>query len=181
MKDNSSLILELWERVQRLENEIELLKRSIQPKGEVKLDLKSTPRDNATQGKRDTTKYEFEGKIYGKSRLVLAIVKAYVKRYPATTRTDLKRFFYTKLQGSFGVVENKEIAEKYSDYEKRFFTKQEDIIALSDGVVFVCTQWGIGNINKFIDYVNKYGFSVTTKNFNPDFFDQLLNGDHRRI
>ena len=105
--------------------------------------------------------YQFNGYKYGKGRLVLAVVKVYVENNPGVTFEKLSELFPKKLQGSIGVFnELKETKAKYSDKShKRHFLKQDDIINLADCEVVVCTEWGIANIDNFIEQANEVGYS----------------------
>jgi hypothetical protein len=114
-----------------------------------------------TYFKEDTTrnsdKYKFNGSIYAKNRLVLAVVKKYVEDNPNATFSILKNKFPDKLQGSnWGVFTSLADAEnviKTTNY-KRHFIRPEEIITLVDGSkIAVCTNWGSGkngNIERFI-------------------------------
>lgn len=110
---------------------------------------------------RDKTKYMFEGKIYPKNRLVLAIIKKYVKDNNPTYET-LNNVFDKSLQGSLKVVELYDNAIKISDAPKRYFMKEEDILNLQGQKVVVCTQWGIFNITKFIKLAQSLNFYIDT-------------------
>ena len=44
-------------------------------------------------GEKDKTQYTFKDHIYGKGRLVLAVISDYVQSHPTTTRDELKRIF----------------------------------------------------------------------------------------
>lgn len=107
----------------------------------------------------DYSQYCFEGKIYGKGRLVLAVVKAYVRDNPYITYTELENVFYKKLQGSHGVISIPNSARnRVQDPEKRYYT--DDPIYLKDMPIWVCSQWGIGNINNFIDKAKFLGYKI---------------------
>ena len=102
----------------------------------------------------------FEGNVYLKNRLVLAVVQKYVQENPDVTRTNLKQVFSKTLQGSLGVVEDVEIASQRRDYEVRFFTKENEIIRLTDGDMYVCNQWGILNIPNFLKAAENIGYII---------------------
>ena len=107
----------------------------------------------------DNTRYCFEGHTYVKCRLVLAVVKAYVRDNPSITYSELKNIFYKRLQGSTGVIATpSEARVKVQDPEKRYFTNS--IIYLKDTPIYVCTQWGIGNIGNFIDKAISLGYKI---------------------
>ena len=169
--DYANIILEMLDRIKKLEQEVSTLKQaqksnalpqlenSLQfPEGQTYAQIASySPQPT---GKRDTTRYMFDGNVYLKNRLVLAVVKAYVARNTSITRQQLKQVFDKTLQGSIGVVENADIAACRSDYEVRFFTKSEDVLHLVDGDMYVCTQWGILNIPNFIKRAEQLGFEI---------------------
>ena len=74
--------------------------------------------------------------------------------------SKIKTIFNKSLQGSIGVIEERFIAEQRPDYKIRFFAKDEEIIHLTDGDIFVCSQWGILNIPQFIARANQLGFDI---------------------
>ena len=107
----------------------------------------------------DYTQYLFEGNRYGKAKLVLAVVKAYVRDNPSINFSVLSSIFYDRLQGSAGVVKKPEEAKKIrADYECRYFI--DSPLYLQDEIVLVCNQWGIGNIGNFIKRANELGYKI---------------------
>lgn len=107
---------------------------------------------------RDKTRYMFDGKVLSKNRLVLVVVKQYVKDN-APDYSQLQHTFDKSLQGSLGVVEKIENAKAIKDSAKRYF--MDDSFVLKDGTeVVVCTQWGIFNIVKFIKQANLLGYKI---------------------
>ena len=170
--DYANIILEMLDRIKKLEQDVAELKH-LQKSGEVisvdgdekYINTSAQPQyvsySVPTTSKRDTTRYLFEGNVYLKNRLVLAVVKAYVAKNPSITRQQLKQVFDKTLQGSIGVVENAELAVTIrSDYQVRFFTRPDEVIHLSDGDMFVCTQWGILNIPNLIKRAEQLGFVI---------------------
>jgi hypothetical protein len=111
----------------------------------------------------DRTKYKFNNDIFGKSRLVLAVLKKHCKDNPELTFHDLEKQFPQEIQGSFyGVFTSQDEAKRIIENTKhqRHFIKPEEIITLKDDSrIVICTQWGIGNINRFIKRARelKYG------------------------
>lgn len=103
-------------------------------------------------GTKDARKYLFEGKTLGKGRLVLAVVKRYVEMHPATTFAQLEKVFPKTLQGSSGVIATADQANHiYTESgRRRHFLNQGDIVELLDGPAAVSSQWGIGNIDRFL-------------------------------
>jgi len=111
---------------------------------------------------RDATKYGFNNQTFGKSRLVLAVVQDYVNRNPETSFEELQTVFPKHLQGSMGVFD--EISDAQEIYErtghKRHYINPNETIRLSDVEIAVCTQWGAGNIDKFIDEAESIGYEI---------------------
>lgn len=102
----------------------------------------------------------FNGNVYLKNKLVLAVVKDYVANNRSITCNELKTVFDKSLQGSIGVVENENVAELRRDYQVRFFIKDNDILHLVDGNMLVCSQWGILNISNFIKRAEQLGYKI---------------------
>lgn len=124
-------------------------------------DIISISPDEVTNSGRgmDYSKYCFKGGVYGKGKLVLAVVKAYVKDNPSISVSVLKSVFCDRLQGSTGVVATPvEARSKRNDPEKRYYTNEP--IYLSDGPIWVCSQWGIENIGNFIDRATSLGYKI---------------------
>jgi hypothetical protein len=140
-------ILNLKKRIEELENIV--LKNNV--------NLSTQPELT----NRDKTKYMFEGKVYPKNRLVLAIIKKYVEQHNPNYE-ELNNVFDKSLQGSLKVVELYESANKISDAQKRYFMKDADILNLQNEKVVVCTQWGIFNIARFIKQAQALNFNIET-------------------
>lgn len=168
MSNNDGLILELFQRIQKLEKEVFEIKREIDGKRRIE-DTEDIfnpddrffltfPREQ--DRKRDTTRYIYKGNVYPKNRLVLAIVSDYAENKKDITCYELKNIFPKSLQGSIGVVEYADIAIKRYDYKVRFFADDNEVIHLSDGDMFVCSQWGILNIGNFIARAEELGFEI---------------------
>ena len=113
---------------------------------------------------KDFSKYLFDGQTFGKSRLVLAVVKRYVLERRPTTFAELEKAFPGELQGSLGVVKLIDsVSDKYKGIGgiKRYFVNDDEIIKLESGEkAIVCTQWGT-NMDRFIDHaVRELGYEI---------------------
>lgn len=106
---------------------------------------------------RDFSTFTFRDKVYNKSRLVNKVIKTYVELHPEITYAELERVFPQSLQGSMGVFDTSEAAQEIYDRtgHKRHYIKPEEFIELSDSTIATSNQWGIGNIEPFINYVNQ--------------------------
>jgi Endonuclease NucS len=129
---------------------------------QVKLRVQVEQRREARQ--KDLTKYNFNGEVYGKSRLVLAVVKAYLQDKPKTTFEGLKAAFPDSNQGSWGVIALQERGQEVfnrSGYY-RYFIDDSDVLRTADQkAIVVCNEWGVGNIGKFIERARELGFQIT--------------------
>jgi hypothetical protein len=104
------------------------------------------------QRNMDKTKYRFNGSIYGKSRLVHAIVKKYISSNSEITISELDNIFPKELQGNFGVFTTLDKAINiYSRYKyKRHFINDDEVINVNGIDIAICSQWGIDNIKNII-------------------------------
>lgn len=145
-----------------IEEEIKILKQRIKVLEDF-LDVNAKTYNENKQdnnSNRDKTKYMFNGKVLAKNRLVLNVIKEYVKQNNPTL-SDLQQVFDKTLQGSRMVVERLDAVKKITDYKKRYFTNESDILTLANGEkACVCTQWGIFNIKKFILVAKNLGFVI---------------------
>ena len=120
---------------------------------------------SAVKGKKDYSKYTFKGTQYGKGRLVQAVVKDYAQTNPGISFEDLLLVFPHELaRHKFGGFDRTEVAEKYfidsgSKY-KRFYMNEGDIITLSDATIVVCSQFGKGNMDPFLDVCKKLDIKI---------------------
>jgi hypothetical protein len=126
-------------------------------------DFKKAKSGIKTNVVKDFSKYIFEGNTYGKSRLVLAVVKKYVEDHQPTTFDELESVFPSHIQGSLGVVRRiEDVSDKYKGIGgvKRYFV--DDVIYLASGEqVIVCTQFGATNTEKFVEHVtNELGYAI---------------------
>lgn len=145
------IILELMDRVSRLESEIDLLKQNLSQTENVSEFHNLQLVSGTPLATKDTTKYIMDGKRYGKNRLVLAVVHKYVSLHPNLSATQLMTIFDRSLQGSLGVVRTLEdVKNNYADYERRFFCQPTEIVCTTTEKCVVCTQWGKFNIGNFI-------------------------------
>lgn len=57
-------------------------------------------------------------------------------------------------------MEYEYIAKQRKDYQVRFFEKEDEILRLIDGNMFVCSQWGVLNISNFIKRAEQLGYEI---------------------
>ncbi len=168
--DNATIILEMLTRIQKLEKQVGELQAALE--NQQKHNAPNEVKENASamsikagvcvEGeikRRDTTKYLYNGVVYSKNRLVLAIVKDYAEKNQVSFK-ELSEVFHSSLQGSIGVFERVEIAQNRQDYQIRFFTDENEIITLTDGQAYVCNQWDINKIARFLTQARKLGYFI---------------------
>ncbi len=167
--DNASVILEMLTRIQKLEQQVFELRAAFECLHKQDTSNASRQKESIeplmvsySEGevrRRDTTKYLFNGVVYPKNRLVLAVVQDYVKKNVISFR-ELSEIFHPSLQGSLGVVEKTEIAKTRQDYQVRFFTEETEKLMLTDTCAYVCNQWGILNIPRFLSRAKELGYNI---------------------
>ena len=162
------VILELLDRVSALEETVarlksnaEVVENASEETYKVDLGYENIDDFSASMNGRDTTKYIFEGKKYGKNRLVLAVIKKYVSMNHGISAETLMAVFDKSIQGSLGVVRlAKDAKSAYGDYARRFFFQPHEIIHTTTEDCVVCTQWGKFNIGNFIARAEQVGMHI---------------------
>lgn len=130
---------------------------------QVKVREQLEERRAAAKTSRDTTKYLFMGNVYNKRKLVLAVITRHIKEHPKLTFESLRQDFPDQLHSHFSVVVLQEKAQEIftNTGHKRYFIAENEILDTSDGKkIAVCTQWGIGNINNFIEQARNLGYQI---------------------
>lgn len=108
------------------------------------------------------------------------VVKQYINNHPEVTYSELKKIFPDNLQGSMGVLKNKQDYEEYSlrtsTGNRRFFPP----ISINNDEIYVSTEWGgnssngqKGNKEIFFKYVRDVlNYRIEEKNDQPQTLDQ---------
>ena len=108
----------------------------------------------------ERAKFGFNGQVYGKNRLVLAVIKNFVETNPQITFSQLDKEFPRELQqvkthGTFK-LESDARHKKYSD---RYFLNPDDLIKLEDSTIAISTQWGY-NFDGFLAFCRKKNIQI---------------------
>ena len=113
---------------------------------------------------KDYTKYVLNHVVgpLGKGRLVHEVIKDYIAKNPGITFDDLQRVFPDSLRTqTTKKVKNHVVAlEEDVDAEDRYARYFKEALPCADGNVVVSSQWGIGNINNFIERAKELGYSI---------------------
>lgn len=110
----------------------------------------------------DRTQYIFNGNKYGKGRLVLAVLKYHLANKTNYTYHQLEKDFPKELQGALGVFAKfdnaNEIFERTN--RKRHFIAVDEIIEVENIKIAVTSQWGVGNIEKFLKKCKEFRYVI---------------------
>lgn len=122
------------------------------------------PPETTKKREYDYTEYSIEGgQFLGKNKFVYAAVSMYVKQHPNVSFSDLERVFPPELQGSFGVIRTMDYIKEKNYNGRRYFKEPEYVLHSGDNIPFaVSTEWGKGNIDKFVNAVKQLGYHVET-------------------
>ena len=126
--------------------------------------IQALPGDDTKKRTYDHTGYSLDGgELLGKNKFVYAVVSTYVKQHPEATFAEIERTFPPELQGSFGVVQTMDFIKERNFKGRRYFKEPEFVLRSGDGISFaVSTEWGKGNIDKFLTAVRQLGYRVDT-------------------
>lgn len=125
-----------------------------------KVKLPKAPKPTKEKGDRDRTKYKFNGELYGKGPLVLAVIRKYVGDNPKTNYDILKKAFPDELLKGYGVFQSYEKAMDVSKVKKRFFLNDDQLVRLRDKNIAICSQFGRDNFPPFLTHSKKMGFKI---------------------
>lgn len=162
MNQNDEFLLSKINELERKVFELEKRVKALEGEKNI-LDIVSPDETGLEEGLQNTRteRYIFDGNVYKKSRLVLAVIKKYVDQHPGITVDELNNAFPSRVfKSSYScVMDVNLIPQKQIKPVKRYFV--DETIQLNDGTnVAVCTQWGY-NTKYFIEYVTKkYGFVI---------------------
>lgn len=134
----------------------------VTPAKEVKkIKVKREKKAKTENSTKDFSKYQFNGNVYTKGRLVHAIIAAYVQEHKPTF-AELKAAFpdekirpYGRL---FDTIDNTQIESKL----KRFFNKEADIIKVKGGKIAVTNQVDGSLVDRLLAYTSSFGYSIET-------------------
>jgi len=112
---------------------------------------------------KDYSQYRLDGKfVGGKGKLVLAVVKEYVRKHPNITLEEINNVFKGLIGKKVGFVDTYDNAKTKFEHQKkkvRHFLN-ESIILSNDQEIVVSTEWDRRNIKKFITKATNLGFTI---------------------
>jgi len=110
---------------------------------------------------RNRQGYNFNGEVYGKGPLVLAVIRHHVENNPTIDYKNLNDLFPDDLLKSYGIFKRLDVAQEASKKRKRYFLKTDQLITISDCLVAVCNQFTSANIGAFIEKAMSVGYVIT--------------------
>jgi len=126
---------------------------------QVKVRQKSDEIREARQSSKDLTKYIYNGEIYNKRKLVLAVILDWVEQNQPIDMSTLKKSF--PMNRLFETYQQaKEVAKRD---RKRHFIEEDEIISLSNDSLFaISNQWSKTRVDKFISIARELGIDIAT-------------------
>ena len=126
---------------------------------------KRAPRENGEKSAKDFSKYQFEGNLLSKGRLVLAVINKFVADNNPTL-VELNAAFPSATIRPYGknLFVALEEAEKINTDSKRsrFFTKKEDVIKIKGGVkIAVSNQIDGELVKRLLTVTPNHGYAIT--------------------
>jgi hypothetical protein len=130
---------------------------------QIRIREQSNERRAVALSNRDQTRYEFQGVLYNKRKLVLAIVQQYLILNSHTTLQELKEIFPESLHSNHSFIELKDKAQQIFDNtgHKRHFLNENEILQTIDGFqIAICNQWGIHNMDGILKVALALGYQI---------------------
>ena len=121
----------------------------------------------STAPQRDYTRYTLKTKLgktlsnFGKSRLILEIIRAYIEDTNCTLK-DLMKQFPKELanrgkNSKMPIVREKTLTPEDALYVRYF----KEPLYCENKAIYICNQWGKGNIQGMIDKAKDLGMTIT--------------------
>lgn len=138
------------------------------PEPEVKVEAKkeAEPIEKRvkTQADNDRKKLVYKGVEYGKGKAVLAVITDYVKAQKTLpTGKQVQEVWLNRFHRKYGCIKPEAEAIEKSKTQKRFFTREDQMITLADGRYAVTSDWGVKNVEEIVRKANDLGLTMTWK------------------
>lgn len=129
---------------------------------QIKIRQKSEERREAKRSQKDYTKYRFNGDVYNKRRLVLAVIQEWISNNKPHTMSVVLEAFPQELRRGGIFVPLAEAKAKYKRQgRRRHFLAEDEIIRFPDSTQYaISNQWSKEWIDNFILQAGKLGFEI---------------------
>jgi hypothetical protein len=112
---------------------------------------------SSQKSEKDYSEYKYNGVIYNKRRLALELFTDWINKHNPENFHELKNKLGEVLKSRTIALANEISKER----ENRFYIQEDNLIELPSGeLVAISNQWGIGNINRLLDFVRRDGFII---------------------
>lgn len=129
---------------------------------QIKIRQKSEERREAKRSQRDYTKYQFNGDVYNKRKLVLAVVQDWISTNKPRNLSDLLAAFPQELRrgGVFTpLLEAEAIYERQG--RRRHFLADDEIVIFPDSTQYaISNQWSKEWTDNFISRAEELGYEI---------------------
>lgn len=129
---------------------------------QVRIRQQAEERREARSSSRDYTQYSFQGSLFNKRKLVLAIIQKWVVDNKPQNISELEAAFPQEIHAGGLFVTKEEAEETYSRQGiPRHFVGVTEVLKFPDSTVYsISNQWGKNNIGKFIEQAKKLGYEI---------------------
>jgi hypothetical protein len=129
---------------------------------QVRIKEKQEEKRDAIRASRDHSRYEFNGRIYNKRKLVLAVIKEWVSQNNPESIKDLMQAFPDEMRRGRFFTDHTEALEIYERNDiPRHFLDEQDLLRFSDDSKYAITnQWGKDSIERFAEHIKSLGYKI---------------------
>jgi len=131
-----------------------------------KLKIKNSIAKSKTRKIDPEKSYKYKGEMFGKGRLVHAVIKNYINVIkPGITLEEIHKDWENVSKNKYSVCNEFSIAKEHSIPRRRYFLNESEILRLADGTrVAVSKEWGPSNMPNFIERAKKLGIEIQEPN-----------------
>lgn len=129
---------------------------------QIKIKQQTQERREAAESSKDYTRYKFNGGVYNKRKLVLALIKDWISNNSPKSFTELVTAFPQESRRGGLFVTSAEAKEIYKRQGiPRHFLAEDELIHFPDNTEYaISNQWGKGNIDTFIAQAKSLGYDI---------------------
>ena len=91
--------------------------------------------------------------------LVNEVVLDYFKRHPHSSLSEMQNAFPKSVQKKLDIVMDEHEAAELNDKRKQYHIFDQ-VKWLGGSSLAICNQWGVGNINDFINHAKQMGYEI---------------------
>ena len=129
---------------------------------QIKIKQQTQERREAIESSKDYTRYNFNGTVFNKRKLVLAVIKDWIAKHSPNSFSELLTAFPQEARRGGMFVTSSEANEIYKRQGiPRHFLADDELIKFPDSSQYaISNQWGKGNIETFIEQAKSLGYDI---------------------